>query len=117
MRTTTTTKVVASTCETSRCTKENTPVDEMKLVLVTWIDALGCSSSWRDKEHLADSKPLLCRSVGWILRDDDKYIVLVPHIADETQYNEWQGCGDMTIPRGMIQKVQLLEIKLENSNG
>lgn len=87
------------------------------LVLVTWIDSLGCSSSWREKEYLTNSKPLLCRSVGWILRDDDNYIVLVPHTADETSHSDWQGCGDMTIPRGMIQKVQILEPKRESSDG
>ncbi len=80
----------------------------MELVLVTWIDALGCSSSWREKEHLKKSEPLTCKSVGWLLKDDETCVVLVPHIAEETPHNDWQGCGDMTIPRALIQEIRPL---------
>ncbi len=69
------------------------------LVFVEWEDSYGCSSRWQDIDPEATPGVLLCRSVGWIVSQTKKCIVLVPHLADgETK----QGCGDMTIPTACI---------------
>ena len=74
----------------------------MRLVLVEWVDSLGCSSEWqRIKVH--NPRPLRCRSVGWLLHDGEDCKVIIPHMSSEDQPEiDPQGCGDMTIPSQSI---------------
>lgn len=80
----------------------------MQIVIVKWLDAFGCSSSWRERDDIEKATPSICESVGWLIKDEDDYIVLVPHVANETLGSTWQGCGDMTIPRAAIQRINPL---------
>jgi hypothetical protein len=75
----------------------------MRLVLVEWLDSYGCSSTWQPLAHV-NPAAMICKSVGWLLHEDDRYKVIVPHISDETEGNTipQQGCGDMTIPVAAI---------------
>lgn len=77
----------------------------MRLVLVEWIDSYGCASSW---EHFANTQPkvMTCKSVGWLLHDNDDCKTIVPHIADDPD----QGCGDMTIPAKAITRMVDLQV-------
>ena len=71
---------------------------EWPLVIIEWEDSMGCSAHWEDIDKL-EPEPLLCRSVGWVVYESDKAIVLVPHLAPKCNGMEYpQGCGDMTIP-------------------
>ena len=72
----------------------------MRLVLIEWQDSCGCSPDWKPLEGY-EAKPLLCRSVGWLLHDGDACKVIVPHVSDSQE----QGCGDMTIPTTAILKI------------
>ncbi len=55
----------------------------MRLVLIEWLDSLGCSSSWQSLKG-SRAEPLLCRSVGWLLHDTETCKVGVPHITNAT---------------------------------
>ena len=81
----------------------------MKLVLVEWLDA-HAGRGWQAKEQLEEAaEPLYCRSVGWLLSDNKKCKVLVPHIAGERNKTIiLQGCGDMTIPTRAVVKMTVL---------
>lgn len=71
----------------------------MKLVLVEWLDAVTDDAGWKKIEDVAKTRPPVCKSVGWILKDTKTHITIAAtiHGAD---------CdGDVTIPRGMIRKV------------
>lgn len=85
----------------------------MKLVLVEWVDSYGCSTNWRHLKEI-DDKRLLCKTVGWILREDDDRLVIVPHITcglkDEYGMEDECGCGDMTIPKEAVKKVTELTL-------
>jgi hypothetical protein len=75
------------------------------LVLVEWVDSYGCSSSWQD---IANCEPgvMVCKSVGWLIHDDEKCKVVVPHMNQPDHPNaSQQGCGDMTIPSKSIVKI------------
>jgi len=81
----------------------------MRLVFVEWVDSYGCSSNW---EELEGCSPQLmrCRSVGWLLHDDEDCKVLVPHVSAPLAQSARQGCGDMTIPtRSIVRLVDLPE--------
>ena len=70
----------------------------MRLVLIEWLDSFGCSPSWTSLED-SRAAPLVCRSVGWLLKDTDTCKVLIPHITNPSDPGITpQGCGDMTIP-------------------
>ena len=87
----------------------------MRLVLIKWLDSFGCSTEWQRLE-IKNPKPLICRSVGWLLHDGDDCKVVVPHVTDlvneETQH---QGCGDMTIPTKAILSIMDLQTEEDKS--
>ena len=74
--------------------------------LIEWIDAYGVGSDW---VHLKDfkksePKPLLCKSIGWVLYEDDSLVVIVSHLTGVNSTCDQQACGDMTIPKVSIVK-------------
>jgi hypothetical protein len=78
------------------------------LVLCEWEDSYGCSPTWEVIE--ADKKPhgMMCKSVGWLIRKSKRWIVIVPHLSENTEISEKQGCGDMTIPTAAIVRLKSL---------
>ena len=77
----------------------------MRLVIIDWVDSFGCSSEWQEL-NTSNPKPLLCRSVGWLLHDGDDCKVVVPHVTKELEDQvQRQGCGDMTIPTKSITSI------------
>ena len=82
-----------------------------RLVLVTWVDSFGCSSSWQNMdEPLQAPSAMTCRSVGWLAHDGDECKVLVPHIAEVGGDEPDQGCGDMAIPTVSITSIEELSV-------
>lgn len=80
-----------------------------ELVLVEWVDSFGCSPNWQRIEGIEDLKPMRCQSVGWLVHQDDNYIVVVPHLsASDQPHIDQQGCGDMAIPQRSILAIQSL---------
>ena len=75
---------------------------EPRLVEVTWMDA-SSDDDWKD----SDDEPVAlvtCRTVGWLIRRDDKRLVVVQTITDDDgRGNEW------SIPAGCVKKVRRLE--------
>ena len=80
----------------------------MRLVLIEWLDSYGCSPHWQTLED-CHAKPLVCRSVGWLLQDDADCKVIVPHLSESSNAPvPPQGCGDMTIPLAAILRISAL---------
>jgi hypothetical protein len=80
----------------------------MRLVLIEWLDSFGCSADWQPLEGCL-TKPLRCRSVGWLLHDGDDCKIVVPHLSNAHENVSPQGCGDMTIPSAAIVAISDLE--------
>ena len=70
----------------------------MKLVLVEWLDS-HAGRGWQDMEEIADAcQPLYCRSVGWLVSEENECKMLVPHLSGDKQGKVLsQGSGDLTI--------------------
>jgi hypothetical protein len=84
-----------------------------KLVQVEWEDAFGCASSWESiKETKAD--PMMAISVGWVMRESERGLLLVPHRAMLPE--EEDGCGDMVIPRAAILHIRELRVVSESKD-
>ena len=77
-------------------------MDTTKLVLVEWLDALA-QGEW----HEAKREDLKCKSVGFVVFEDDEQIELAGTITVGMCNNS------ITIPKKMLTKVK--EIKLETT--
>lgn len=76
----------------------------MKLVHVVWVDA-AVSNVWRSQETAAKDTPHECRSVGYMLKNDDHCVVLAPHVSgDECN-------GDIVIPKVWVKAIVELGVK------
>lgn len=85
--------------------------DQFRLVYVEWQDSYGCSPDWEDLENCSPV-PMVCRSVSWLIHDNKKCKVVVPHLNEADHPNAvLQGCGDMTIPTAAIVKMVDLQVK------
>ncbi len=76
----------------------------MRLVMIEWVDSFGCSSDWAELSDDCHPKPIVCRSVGWLFRDEPACKVIVPHVA-ELDGAPKQGCGDMTIATECVRRM------------
>jgi hypothetical protein len=84
----------------SKRTKTN--LDTSKLVLVEWLDALA-QGEW----HEAKREDLRCKTVGFVVYEDNEQIELAGTITDGMCNNS------ITIPKKMLTKKK--EIKLETT--
>lgn len=77
--------------------------DHLDLMYVEWVDSRGTHESWIELEDMANEYCTIS-SVGWVIKEDEELIHLVPHLGD----NPDQGCGDMVIPKvSIIYKMKL----------
>lgn len=78
-------------------------INNYKLTFVKWADSYGCSSSW-ESIHEHPPIPHYCYSVGWLVRESEEFVVIIPHISPENDGigSDELGCGDMTIPKCSI---------------
>jgi hypothetical protein len=73
----------------------------MRLVLIEWLDATGGTrAGWKPVADMKRDLPHKCRSVGWIIHEDDDRVVIVPHMT-----GDGDGDGELTIPRDWQQSV------------
>ena len=82
--------------------KSRSTLDTAKLVLVEWLDALA-QGEW----HEAKREDLRCKTVGFVVFEDDEQIELAGTITDGMCNNS------ITIPKKMLTKRK--EIKLETT--
>ena len=82
--------------------KTRTALDTAKLVLVEWLDALA-QGEW----HEAKQEDLRCKTVGFVVYEDDEQIELAGTITDGMCNNS------ITIPKKMLTKRK--EIKLDTT--
>lgn len=83
----------------------------MRLVLIEWVDSHVAIGGWKLLEGFSPQAPV-CRSVGWLVRDDEHSKVVVPHVIEEQSQGDvpLQGCGDMTIPAAAV--VRMVELRV-----
>jgi hypothetical protein len=73
-----------------------------QLVLIEWEDSHH-RPGWTTSQP--ETKPLICKSVGWLVSESKEAKVLSANMTDE---EDPQRCGDMTIPQRCIRRVKRL---------
>jgi hypothetical protein len=80
-----------------------------KIVLVVWLDACGGSKDgWHSMRSILRQKPYEARSVGYLVREEEDYIVVCPHLVGIGE-RDIDGDGELAIPRSWIKKVVTLK--------
>ena len=81
----------------------------MKLMMIEWIDSHS-GSGWQSMETVKNEL-LYCRSVGWLVSENDKSILIASSISGEKN-GDIKLCvgGDVCIPKkAIIKKIVLTE--------
>lgn len=71
------------------------------LVEITWDDATDLESGWTSK---VKPEPAVAISAGYLIYQDDRYIILAQDCDAEGEHN-----GRGQIPKGMVQKIEVLK--------
>lgn len=72
--------------------------------LVTWTDACDAPTEWASVAKLATSKPVTCRSVGFLLAEDDERVVLATSLSDDGD-----AANGIVIPTSCVNEVEFLD--------
>ena len=85
-----------------------------KLLYVEWEDSFGGRGGWQspDLEDLPDTSRVY--SVGWLVGEHDRSIVLMANFSEETEHAHFQVCGMITIPRSAVLRARELPGLLES---
>lgn len=81
----------------------------MKLVQVEWEDSAQPVSGWHYLEDAPPLESVVCKSVGWIIADNDRVIMLAPNLGDYKSGDGAQGSGFMRIPKRAVTMVSELQ--------
>ena len=77
---------------------------------VVWIDTVETSDgSWQSKEELLESIPASVDSVGYMIKQNDDYIVISADKATNDDDDLFGRC--QVIPKGVVKSIQ--EIKID----
>jgi len=71
------------------------------IVLVEWIDAFGCPPGWQFEDE-AELRCTTVRSVGFLLKKNAKFLLLVPHLSSPSDNDRRQLAGHIAIPRRQV---------------
>ena len=72
------------------------------LVLVEWLDSRR-GEGWVRVGDL-NATAIKCKSVGWVVAKDANSLTLAGHLGEEPE----QCCGDLTIPKCSIRRIETL---------
>ena len=88
---------------------------DYKIVEVEWIDS--CSNDrWMYLEDL-DFTPIHCKSSGYLIKDEDDYIIIANSVGKNDDGECNQCCGMIAIPRAAILNFQVIidpELRVSN---
>lgn len=75
------------------------------LVLVTWDDAAELALGWVDESEL-EAKPMLVRTVGFLVRKTPKHIIVAGTVGDRMHCH-----AQFQIPRAMVTGIDIIAKK------
>lgn len=76
-------------------------------VLIEWEDSAQPSSAWGWVDELSDPAPVLCQTVGFLVKETERCLVLALSIGDATSERP-QANGVMQIPRSAVVRLTSL---------
>ena len=83
--------------------------NNVRLVLVEWVDSRSPKSNWQRLSEMEDSVSCRCVSVGFLLRNGKDTKVLAPNMADIDSPDNLQASGIIVIPTKSVTAIKNLE--------
>jgi len=74
---------------------------DFKLVLIDWVDSYSVYEQWDFIKHIKEPEIVKCKSVGFLIKDTEESILILPHISGESE----AGMGGICIPKVSITKI------------
>lgn len=74
---------------------------DKKLVLIEWIDSYSVYEQWDFIKDLSEPEIIKCKSVGFVVRETNELILIIPHISGDSE----AGKGGICISRISIIKI------------
>lgn len=71
-----------------------------KIVLIEWVDSYSVYEQWDFLKDLKEPEIIKCKSVGFIIKETDESILIMPHISGDNE----AGKGGICIPKLAIIK-------------
>lgn len=75
-----------------------------KLVLIKWVDSYSVYEQWDFINDISEPIVIECISVGFVIKETDESILIIPHISGENE----AGKGGICIPKISITKLKQL---------
>lgn len=79
-----------------------------RLVLVEWVDSWSSYDSHWEEVSLLNENLTPVRSVGWIVQETDKSLVVCPHL-DHAEEGEGNTFGWIGIPKSAVRSIKQLK--------
>lgn len=80
------------------------------LVLIEWEDSVQPQMGWRLLVDIGEQKPVLVRSVGWLINDTRAVKVLAPNVGSiNGEAEDVQANGVVVIPTCCVRRVVKLK--------
>jgi hypothetical protein len=76
-------------------------MDNFKLVLIEWVDSYSVYEQRDFIKYIKDPEIVKCKSVGFLIKETDESILILPHISNENE----AGMGGICIPKISITKI------------
>lgn len=76
-----------------------------KLVVVEWEDSAQPVSGWHYLDEAPELEVVCCKSVGWIIADNSKVMMIAPNLGDYKSGDGAQGSGFIRIPKNSVTRV------------
>jgi hypothetical protein len=77
------------------------------VVAVEWIDAFGCPAGWEFEDETVTAATTV-RSIGYVLSEDDQFVLIAPHISSPGDGRRRQLAGHIAVPRRQIVKMDVI---------
>ena len=84
----------------------------MKLVYIEWEDAIS-RNQWMNKKEVNEwikDGPWFVHSIGWIIKETDKFIILAGQHHPESNYTDELVGEVIRIPKGWIKKRKVIKL-------
>ena len=79
-------------------------------ILVEWIDSAQPIATWLFLDNLPRMEVIECVSVGWLVAETDKVLMLAPNLGGIDSEDSAQGCGFIRIPKSAVtRRIALVE--------
>lgn len=83
-----------------------------KIVRIKWTDSYAISAGWTLKEDFPDITDDICFSIGYLVDETDKHIVICPHVSNATEEEKYRKFdGTMIIPKCSIMEINYLNLE------